>query len=256
MRPLLFALLVPCVASAADVSAFSASAGVGFLNRSFTWVGDPSAGFIPSSQPFAGAVAVDVTWFPGAHVTQGAGSWFGVFGQGEFGLGLAAKLANSDAVFAQSAHRLRTGAVARFPLGERVSLLVHAGYARQGFGTSTAAVVGAGQRPRTPDVLFDGPRGGLGARFRLGGTAELDVIAGAQLVTGFGELGTAAWFPNVSAFSTDAALGFSFGIWEHLRVRLSGQWQRTFLTLNGSAFNQQEAAEQYLSGQLTLQWAM
>ena len=46
-------------------SAFSASAGVGFLNRSFTWNGDSA--LTQASQPFAGAVAVDASWFPGAH---------------------------------------------------------------------------------------------------------------------------------------------------------------------------------------------
>ena len=42
---------------AASRSAFTASAGVGFLNRSFTWNGDNA--LTQANQPFAGAVAVD-----------------------------------------------------------------------------------------------------------------------------------------------------------------------------------------------------
>lgn len=250
------ALLCSSVSFAGEGDAFTAAAGVGFLNRSFDWVGNPNAGFIPSSQPFAGSISVDTSWFPGAHVTQGAGSWFGVFGQGEFGVGLASRLANSEAVFAQQATRLRLGGLARFPLGERAFLLVHAGYARQGFSTSSTAVNATAKRPNTPDVLFDGPRGGLGVRVKLGGNVELDVLAGMQFVTGFGELATADWFPNASAFATDATVGVSFRIVEHVRVRLSGQWQRTFLTLNQSAHPEESASEQYLSGAVTLQWAM
>lgn len=236
-------------------SAFTASAGVGFLNRSFTWSG--SNALTPASQPFAGAVAVDTAWFPGAHVTQGAGSWFGLFGQAEFGLGLSSRLANSEAVFAQQANRLRFGAIVRFPFSERFSLLVHAGYARQGFSTSSKAVRGTAVRPNAPDVLFEGPRGGLGARIGLGGSAELDLLAGFQWVTGFGELGSTAWFPTSSAFGTDAGVGLSFGVLEHVRLRISGQWQRTFVTLDGSStFRADSAAEQYVTAAATLQWAM
>jgi len=244
-------------AQAAEQSAFTASAGVGFLNRSFTWAGAPSSTLTPASQPFAGAVAVDASWFPGAHVTEGPGSWFGLFGQADVGLGLASKLANVDAVFAQTATRLRLGGIVRFPLGERAWLIVHGGSARQGFSTSSKAVSGTATRPTAPDILFEGPRGGLGTRVKLGGTAELDVTLGAQYVTGFGELGSSAWFPNASAFAADASLGLSFGLLEHVRLRFSGQWQGTFVTLNSSGtFRDETAFEQYVTGALTLQWAM
>jgi hypothetical protein len=252
----LAALLCSAVVSASEGDAFTAGAGVGFLNRSFSWVGDPNAGFIPASQPFAGAIAVDASWYPGAHTSTGPGSWFGVFGQADFGFGLASRLANSTTVFAQQASRIRAGGVARFPLGEKASLLLHAGYARQSFTTSTTAVNGPSARPNAPDVLFDGPRGGLGFRFKLGSSVELEVLGGVQYVTGFGELATSSWFPRATAFATDAALGLSIHVADHFRVRLSGQWQRTFLTLHRSAFPEQSAAEQYLTGAVALQWAM
>ena len=236
-------------------SAFTASAGVGFLNRSFTWNGDTA--LTQASQPFAGAVAVDAAWFPGAHVTQGPGSWFGIFGQGDFGLGLSSRLAYSQAVFAQTATRLRFGALARFPASEHFALLVHVGYARQGFMTSSNAVTGTAARPNAPDVLIEGPRGGIGARIGLGGSVQLDILTGFQWATGLGELGNATWFPTSTAFGIDAGLGLSFGLVEHVRLRLSGDWQRTFVTLGGSAkWTADSAAEQYISAAVTLQWAM
>jgi hypothetical protein len=237
-------------------SAFTASAGVGFLNRSFTWDGRGGATLTPSSQPFAGVVAVDSAWFPGAHVTEGVGSWFGLFGQGEFAVGLASKLANSQAIFAQSATRLRFGGIVRFPVGERSSVFIHGGYGRHGFSTSTVAVNASAARPTAPDVLFEGPRGGVGARIGLGATAEMELIAGGQYVMGLGELGSAAWFPDSSAFAVDAGLGFSFRVVEHVRLRLNGQWQGTFVTLGGGTIRANNASEQYLSGAVTLQWAM
>jgi hypothetical protein len=62
------------------------------LSRSFSWAGDPASSLLPASQPVAAVVSVDLAWFPGAHVTEGAGSWFGVFGQGDVGLGVWARL--------------------------------------------------------------------------------------------------------------------------------------------------------------------
>lgn len=236
--------------------AVTASAGAGFLNRSFTWQGGTPGQLTEANSPFSGAVAVDASWFPGAHLTEGVGSWFGLFGEGEFGLGLAARLANSTAVFAQSATRLRFGGLVRFPLGERASLLVHGGYARQAFSTSANAAIGTAARPNAPDVRFEGPRGGLGVQARLGERFTLEVLAGGQYVTGLGELGMAAWFPQASAFALDAGAGLSVKLAEHVRLRLSLKWQRTFLNLERSTFQAERAAEQYLSGALSFQWAM
>lgn len=236
--------------------AVTASAGAGFLNRSFTWQGGTPGQLTEANSPFAGAVAVDAAWYPGAHVTEGVGSWFGLFGEGEFGLGLSSRLANSTAVFAQSATRLRFGGQVRFPLGERASLLVHGGYARQAFNTSANAAVGAAARPNSPDVLFDGPRAGLGVQARLGERWALEVLAGGQYVMGLGELGMAAWFPQATAFALDAGVGLSVQLVEHVRLRLTGKWQRTFLTLDRNTFRADSAAEQYISGALTFQWSM
>ncbi|MFZ5444416.1 MAG: hypothetical protein ACOZQL_30775 [Myxococcota bacterium] len=255
MRLVALVLLSSSVALAAP--AFTASAGPGVISRSFSWQGDPSTTLLPTSQPIAAMVSVDLTWFPGAHVTEGVGSWFGVFGQGDVGLGLWSRLANSDAVFANSVTRLRAGALARFPLGQRAWLLVHAGYARQGFSTSPRAVNATVARPNVPDVLFEGPRAGLGVRLKLGETTELEVLAGGQYALGLGELGNHDWFPLSTAFSTDALIGVSFPLVEHVRLRLGAQWLGTFVTLGGNGlYRDQGAMEHSFTGTATLQWAM
>jgi hypothetical protein len=93
-------------------------------------------------------------------------------------------------------------------------------------------------------------------RLKLGTAVELEVIAGGQYVTGLGELGSAVWFPSATAFAVDAGGALTIGLVEHVRLRVNGLWQRTFVTLNRGDSTDTNATEQYISAGVTVQWAM
>ncbi len=240
-----------------DRPAVRASVGFGGFNRTFNWAGNPSPSLATSSQPFAAAVAVDATWFPGAHFTAGFLAHLGLFVTAEFGVGMASRVDTSR--FSNHANRIRFGAVGRLPLGSRFELTGHVGYARHELSTSATAVNDGSLRPNIPDVVFNGFRGGLGARLRLFGTVELDALGGFQTVAGKGELGSQRFFPQASAMAVDAGGGLSVELAPHLRLRGGAEWQRYFVTLNAeetSTFFARTAADQYLAASVQLQWVM
>lgn len=233
------------------------SVGAGGFNRGFSWAGNPSPSLATSSQPFAATVAVDGTWFPGAHFTSSFLANLGVTASGEFGLGMASRVNTSR--FANHASRLRLGAVVRVPLGSRFELSGHAGYARHELGTSTTAVNDGAVRPNIPDVTFTGFRGGLGLRLRLFGTVELDAQGSFNAIGGLGELGSERYFPNARALAVDAGGGLSVELATNLRLRGGAEWQRYFVTLNAAeedTFFARTAADQYLAASVQLQWVM
>jgi hypothetical protein len=239
--------------------AFRAAVGAGGFNRSFGWGGNPSPALATSSQPFSGDISVDATWYPGAHFTSNFLAHLGMFITGDFGVGMVSRVGESR--FAHSATRLRVGGLVRLPLGDRFSLAAHAGYARQDLTTALTAVDGSA-RPNIPDVAFNAFRTGLGFRWRMFGTVELDGLGGFQLVSGktaLGELGSAQFFPEATAVGVDAGGGISVGLAEHLRLRAGVEWQRYFITLNAaetSRFFAQTAFDQYITAAAYLQWTM
>lgn len=233
------------------------SFGGGGFNRGFTWAGNPSPSLATSAQPFAASVAVDGTWFPGAHVTRSFLANFGVTASGEFGLGMASRVDTSR--FANHASRLRVGGVVRFPLGSRFELSGHAGYARHELSTSATAVNDGAVRPNIPDVVFSGFRGGLGLRLRLFGTVEFDATGSFNAVASLGELGSERYFPNARAVAVDAGGGLSVELAPNLRLRGGAEWQRYFVALNAeetSTFFARTASDQYLAASAQLQWVM
>lgn len=234
-----------------------ASVGVGGFNRNFQWAGNPSPSLATGEQPFSGNIAVEASWFPGAHFTSNFLAHLGLYGSGDFGVGIVSRLDSSR--FAHSATRLRFGWLVRFPIGERFTPYVHAGYARHEVTTSLVAVNDGSARPNLPDVLFNGFRGGLGFRVRVVGSFELDALGGFQLVAGKGELGSSRYFPRATAFAVDAGGGVSIGLGETLRLRAGVEWQRYFVTLNPdetSTFFARSAADQYITATANLQWVM
>lgn len=233
------------------------SLGFGGFNRSFTWAGNPSPSLATALQPFSGDIAVEASWFPGAHFTSNFLANLGVFGSADFGVGMVSRVQESR--FSHSASRLRVGGLVRLPLGDRFTPFLHAGYAWHALTTSAQAVNDGSARPNIPDVRFAGFRAGVGLRLRLFGKVELDALGGYQLVAGTGELGSARYFPQATAFAVDAGGGLSVGLGETLRLRGGAEWQRYFVTLNPeetSTFFARTAADQYITATVSLQWVM
>lgn len=232
------------------------SVGVRGFGRVFAWAPGASADLPAYTMPYGSAVAFEAAWYPGAHVTQGAGANFGVFLDGVVGLGLTS---HADTVtFGTSAQRLRFGARLRFPLGQRSQLDVLLGYGTQTFEIAAQSPTGVA-RPAIPSVAYAGPRGALGATFRFSERVGGDLLAGFTWLLGTGELSSQAFFPNASGLAADASLGLSIKLVEALRLRLSADWTGYFLSMNADAASTLQATtamDHFIGGTLSLAWTM
>ncbi len=235
---------------------FRASFGFRGFNRSLTFSGTNTESVGQYSAPFAGGVSVDALWFPATSLTDSFLGNLGVFGQGDFALGLVSRQESNT--FATNSNRLRLGAVMRFPLGT-VTLLPHLGYANTSFSISPTASNGTGVRPNIPDVTFAGVRGGLGARFTATSSISVDVNSGLTGVLSKGELGSDRFFPGASAFGLDLGAGVSVAVIEHLDFRFGVDYARFFLRLpirTDGIPAPTSGGDQYIGASLSAVWRM
>jgi hypothetical protein len=233
--------------------------GVGFkgLSRSFAWAAGASEALASYSLPFAGAVAFDGTWYPGAHFTDGFAANVGAFINGEVGIGIASR--QEDARFQTRADRFRFGARLRLPLGSRLQLDGALGYSTQTFAIAPQAAGTATPRPNIPSVTYTGPRAAVGASLQFGERVNVDALAGFMLVAGAGELATSAYFPKTSGVAADASLGLGVRLVDALRLRASFDWTGYFLSTNadpGASVTARGATDHFLGGTLSVLWVM
>jgi hypothetical protein len=202
-------------------------------------------------------VAVDALWFPGAHVTTGTPANVGVLLQADFGMGVQTSTSNGSTLYGVKAERL-TGAVAvRLPMG-RVELDVFAGYHALGFNVDAAAENGT-KRPALPGITLHGPHVGLGLQVALVKNLALDLGVGGTYALGFGELQTAAFYPNATGGAIDANVGLHLAFADALQLKLTADLERALLNLNilpGAPYNGTAAADQWFGATLSLAWAL
>lgn len=234
--------------------AFRAYVGGGIFNRNLYAIGSLTQQPRNSPHPASGAISVDLSTFPGAGFTSNFLAHLGAFVSADFGANLRSRV-GTPTVFTvtHSSSRLRFGAMGRIPIGDDVSFVLHAGYARH----TLLTYVPEGYTLDTPDMLFNGFRGGATFRWHIAGPLELEVGAAAQYVSSLGTL--REQFPKAKAFAIDANLALSIELVEHLRLRFSGEWQRYFITLNGdvsSPYQTRAVGDQYVWVSGGLQWSM
>ncbi len=233
--------------------------GLGFrgFGRSLTWAGDPEQALAKYGLGFAPAVALDATWYPGAHVTSGVLANLGVAFAGDIAVGVSSKQDTSK--FGTRADRYRISAAFRQPFGSVFSIEALAGVSLQRFSIDPVAANDGTARPNIPSVAFAGPRGALGVRLVKLGPVGLDAMGGFTFLVSTGELGTDAYFKRARGFGVDAGAGVSVELVDNLHLRASFDWTRYFLTLNpeeGARFTAPSATDQYLGGSVALQWVM
>lgn len=233
--------------------------GLGFrgFGRSLTWAGDPEQALAKYGLNFAPAVALDATWYPGAHVTSGVLANLGVSFAGDIAVGVSSKQDTSK--FGTRADRFRISAAFRQPFGSVFSIEAVAGASLQRFSIDPVAANDGTARPNIPSVAFAGPRGALGVRLVKLGPIGIDAMGGFTFLVSTGELGTDAYFKRARGFGVDAGAGVSVELVDNLHLRASFDWTRYFLTLNpeeGARFTAPSAADQYLGGSVALQWVM
>jgi hypothetical protein len=234
-------------------------AGLGFraFGRSLTWSGDPDQALARYALPFAPAIALDATWYPGAHFTSGIAANLGIAFSGDVGVGISSKQDTSR--FGTRSDRFRVGAAFRQPFGSTFSLEAVAGFSTQTFSIDAVAANDGSARPNIPSVTFNGPRAGLGVRLVKLGPVGIDAMAGFTFLAWTGELGTEAYFKRAGGFGVDAGGGVSIELVENVQVRAGLDWTRYILSLRpeeGARFTAPSAADQYLGGSVALHWVM
>ena len=234
-------------------------AGLGFraFGRSLTWSGDPDQALARYALPFAPAIALDATWYPGAHFTSGIAANLGIAFSGDVGVGISSKQDTSR--FGTRYDRFRVSGAFRQPFGSTFSLEAVAGFSTQTFSIDPVAANDGSARPNIPSVTFNGPRAGLGVRLVKLGPVGIDAMAGLTFLAWTGELGTEAYFKRAGGFGIDAGGGVSIELVENVQVRAGLDWTRYLLTLRpeeGARFTAPSAADQYLGGSVALHWVM
>jgi hypothetical protein len=233
---------------------FHASLGYRGFNRSLSFSGDSTNQLAQYSTSFAGGVAVDAQWFPLTTLTDSFASNLGLFGQGDFTLGLTSQLGDSS--FSTRSDRIRGGLVVRIPVAS-LALLPHVGISSHSFRIASTAANTAALRPNIPDVVYFGPRGGLGATIAAGTRVTIDANLAFTYTLRRGEIESDRFFPGASAFALDGAVGVSVGVIEHLDVRLGVDYARYFIRLPASAsFTATAAGDQYIGASLSAVWRM
>ena len=218
--------------------------GVGFRAFTRTFGNTDGAATVLGYAGSAGGVAVDASYFPGAFATKSLAGDLGLFGEGQFSLGLTSEHGTDH--FATSATTLRGGLALRVPSG-RHTVLFHAGVESRAFRVASTSAEGR-SRPLLPDVGYLGPRAGLGYRVVLTAPLSLELKAGFTWAVGRGELASVAYFPSSSAFALDAQVAVSFAIVSSIQLRAFGDFSRYFISLDAS----HGAADQSFGGGLAL----
>lgn len=233
--------------------------GVGFkgFGRSFGWAAGSSDALASYALPFAGAVAFEGAWYPGAHFTGGFGGNIGAFLNGEVGIGLASR--QDESRYGTRADRFRFGATVRFSLGERVLLNALLGYSTQTFAIAPTSATTGNPRPNIPSVTYNGPRAAVGANFRITDSFSADALLGFMYVYGKGELASDRYFPNTTGLALDGGVGLSLKLVEALRVRASFDWTGYFLATHAdpmAVITSTGASDHFFGGTLSVLWVM
>lgn len=234
--------------------ALRVSVGPRALHRSLSWnlTGTSRWPSPDYSMPAALGMGVGATWFPGAHFTTGAIANVGLYLDGTFGLGLASTVgANTWGTHTQ---RLRGGLLVRVPLGKH-ELNFNGGLLTHAFDIDPTSTTGAA-RPQLPNVDLTGVRAGVGARLCAGPvTVTLDLSGVVGLA--YGELSSAAWYPNTSGGGLDAALGLTIPLVENIELKLDAELTHYFLSLNVPATVAASGSDdQHLGAGAALVWVM
>jgi hypothetical protein len=244
-------------AEAPGLPAIDTAVGFKAFARSFTWAPGHSDALASYSLPFAGAVAFDGNWFPGAHFTQGVLANVGAFVNGEVAIGLASR--QDESRYGTRADRFRFGLRMRFPFGARLVLDALAGYSTQTFSIAQQSATTGAPRPNIPSVTYNGLRAAGGLKVRIAGTFTAEALAGFMYVYGKGELASDRYFPRTTGLAVDAGLALSVEVLEHLCVRGAFDWTGYFLNTHADPMalvTASGASDHFLGGTLSLVWIM
>jgi hypothetical protein len=205
------------------------------------------------------ALRLEARWYPAAHFTTGVIANLGLdmYAQLMWPVTATSPLGEFDT----SSTSFGIAARFRIPLGAH-ELGIVAGYSSFGFYFEDAENAPA----QVPSVTYGSIRLGADARFQLTDSISASLQAAYLLVQGFGELGTAAWWPDVTGSGLELELRGGYAISKPLELVLAFGLTRYGMSLNPSSDNPAMTVaamravggltDQYLHGSLGIRWVL
>ena len=238
------------------LTALNLGVGIELFSRRFFYKDDIFMALSKYSLPLGPAPQLELDWFPGAHVSQGAIARIGISFGFNYAVGITS-VANDGTRYSTSAMRLRAALMGRLTLGP-LELLPHVGYRLQSYSIANGATGAA--KPNIPDVNYSTLRAGLGLKISLVGPLSVTGGFAYQAPLSTGEIGTAKYFPRLKAGGLDANVGIAIGpLVNHLELRLSGDYVRYWYSMNpepGDAAIAGGATDDYFGGSLMIAFTL
>jgi hypothetical protein len=242
-----------------DTSPLDLSFGARVGTRRFTY-NDAFPGLRGYKLGLSPNLALQLRWYPAAHVTGGFAANVGLELRGEMLLGVSSKNSAGDE-FDTSSSELGLGLRLRFPIARGSEWAAVLGYGRRTFTLGKSGGAGAG----VPNVGYGFLR--VGADLRLALVAPVALLARAAFLPGLaqGPIAADAWFPHASGHGVEGELGAGVRIADGFEAQAMFVVQRFFMSfeprINDRAVQNAGrvaggALDQYLAGRVALVWHM
>lgn len=194
--------------------------------------------------PASGIVA-GLTWFPGAHVTDGVLAHLGLTASYATSIGLTSAVEGASVDYDSKGQSYQLGLLGRIPL-DTLDLYLVASYGSQSFSIDHGDALSP--RPDDiPNVDYKHLRAGLGARWQLDEDWAVLGGAGYRFVTNAGEI-EEKFFPRLSIGAFDVDIGAAYRLFAGFELRFTIDMQRYFMTMNP------EVGDPYVAGGAVDQW--
>ena len=240
-------------ATSSGASPLEVFVGARIFNRSFAYTDDIYGVMRDYNVGAAPAVVGELTWFPGAHWTDGPGAHIGIRFRGHGVIGLASETADG-ARFETRAFGLEGGLVGRIPLLAHAFLLdLSMGW--DVFDVDTDGAEGA----LLPAIGHTWVRAGAGFEVVLGAGVHIRGDFGWLFVLDTGEFGSNAWFPRLTAGGLTGALWVGVDVFEGLTIQAGFEARRYWTAMlpeYGDKYIVGGSVDQYLMGTLRIGYRM
>jgi hypothetical protein len=207
------------------------------IDRRFFYEDDLFGALSRYRQPLAPHLGAELEFYPGAFITSGPLSWFGITGSVDF-LAFVTAVAADGTRYPTSSLRLRANLAGRIPIADRLELGITFGYALTTYGITGDAAT----RPNVPDVAYSALRPAASVGLRLVGPLWIKVGGGYHILLNTGQLGSAEYFPRITGGGFDASAGVMVRLFRFVEVRAAYEYQRYWFSMNP------EPGDPYIAG--------
>jgi hypothetical protein len=221
-------------------SALEFGVGGKALFRQLSWTSDgANAGLGPYSLSPGPETGLWLEFYPAAFGTSGFASNVGLFGNFDYGFGVATTLANGTNV-ATNFRDFLGGLKVRIPMGGMFNPNVSLGYGQQVFEIA--------QQQTTldiPGVAYQFVRPALGARLTFAPEVALDITAGYLAVlnpgSGADHVRSPRFFPKATSYGIDVSASVAYRLMGSVGLRVGADWRQYGISLKPDSTTRQVA---------------